>query len=89
MGGANDGCVYVYDRGAQRRVLRLPAHEDDVNALTLADPGGHVLLSGGDDGVVRGWDRRCLPEGPALSLAGHRDGVTFLDSRVGHWEGLG
>ncbi|XP_014749461.1 PREDICTED: DDB1- and CUL4-associated factor 11 [Sturnus vulgaris] len=81
MGGANDGCVYVYDREAQRRVLRLPAHEDDVNALALGDPGGLLLLSGGDDGVCRGWDRRCLPEGPALVLAGHRDGLTFLEAR--------
>ncbi|XP_066064949.1 LOW QUALITY PROTEIN: DDB1- and CUL4-associated factor 11, partial [Chamaea fasciata] len=81
VGGANDGCVYVYDRQAMRRVLRVPAHEDDVNAVALGDPPGQLLLSGGDDGVCRAWDRRCLPEGPALSLAGHRDGVTFLHAR--------
>nr|XP_041568787.1 DDB1- and CUL4-associated factor 11 [Taeniopygia guttata] len=81
MGGANDGCVYVYDRQAQRRVERVPAHEDDVNAVALADASGQLLLSGGDDGVVRAWDRRCLAEGPALTLAGHRDGLTFLHAR--------
>uniref|UniRef100_A0A674GSR7 Uncharacterized protein n=1 Tax=Taeniopygia guttata TaxID=59729 RepID=A0A674GSR7_TAEGU len=81
MGGANDGCVYVYDREAQRRVERVPAHEDDVNAVALADASGQLLLSGGDDGVVRAWDRRCLAEGPALTLAGHRDGLTFLHAR--------
>ncbi|XP_077646026.1 DDB1- and CUL4-associated factor 11 [Lonchura striata] len=81
MGGANDGCVYVYDREAQRRVERVPAHEDDVNAVALADASGQLLLSGGDDGVGRAWDRRCLAEGPALTLAGHRDGLTFLHAR--------
>ncbi|XP_053824624.1 DDB1- and CUL4-associated factor 11 [Vidua chalybeata] len=81
MGGANDGCVYVYDREAQRRVERVPAHEDDVNAVALADASGQLLLSGGDDAVGRAWDRRCLPEGPALTLAGHRDGLTFLHAR--------
>ncbi|XP_030826743.1 DDB1- and CUL4-associated factor 11, partial [Camarhynchus parvulus] len=81
MGGANDGCVYVYDRQAQRRVERVPAHEDDVNAVALADASGQLLLSGGDDAVGRAWDRRCLAEGPAVTLAGHRDGLTFLHAR--------
>ncbi|XP_058679180.1 DDB1- and CUL4-associated factor 11 [Ammospiza caudacuta] len=81
MGGANDGCVYVYDRQAQRRVERVPAHEDDVNAVALADASGQLLLSGGDDAVGRAWDRRCLAEGPALTLAGHRDGLTFIHAR--------
>ncbi|XP_051631615.1 LOW QUALITY PROTEIN: DDB1- and CUL4-associated factor 11-like, partial [Manacus candei] len=81
VGGANDGCVYVYDREAQRRVLRFPAHEDDVNAVALGDPSGQLLLSGGDDGLVRAWDRRCLQLGPTGVLAGHRDGVTFLCPR--------
>ncbi|XP_058709124.1 DDB1- and CUL4-associated factor 11, partial [Poecile atricapillus] len=81
VGGANDGCLYVYDRQAQERVLRVPAHEDDVNAVAVADASGQLLLSGGDDGVARAWDRRCLPEGPAVTLAGHRDGLTFLHAR--------
>ncbi|XP_068854677.1 DDB1- and CUL4-associated factor 11 [Aphelocoma coerulescens] len=81
LAAANDGCVYVYDRQAQRRVLRVPAHEDDANALALGDASGQLVLSGGDDGVCRAWDRRCLPEGPAGVLAGHRDGLTFLHAR--------
>ncbi|KAM4751653.1 DDB1- and CUL4-associated factor 11-like, partial [Cyanocitta cristata] len=81
LAAANDGCVYVYDRQAQRRVLRVPAHEDDANSLALGDASGQLVLSGGDDGVCRAWDRRCLPEGPAGVLAGHRDGLTFLHAR--------
>uniref|UniRef100_A0A8V5G9W3 Uncharacterized protein n=2 Tax=Melopsittacus undulatus TaxID=13146 RepID=A0A8V5G9W3_MELUD len=84
LGGGSDGCVYVYDRGVQRRTLRVEAHEDDVNAVALLDPGGQLLLSGGDDGVTRVWDRRSMgQEGarPVGLLAGHRDGVTFLHPR--------
>ncbi|XP_068025753.1 LOW QUALITY PROTEIN: DDB1- and CUL4-associated factor 11 [Melanerpes formicivorus] len=86
LGGANDGCLYVYDRQVQRRVLRVQAHGDDVNAVALGEEGagGHLLLSGGDDGVCRAWDRRCLGEGrdsPVGLLAGHRDGITFLHPR--------
>ncbi|XP_064331499.1 LOW QUALITY PROTEIN: DDB1- and CUL4-associated factor 11 [Phalacrocorax carbo] len=83
VGGANDGCLYVYDRELQRRVLRVAAHEDDVNAVALAGEG-QLLLSGGDDGVCRAWDRRSLGEGrprPVGLLAGHRDGITFLHPR--------
>ncbi|GAB0206288.1 DDB1- and CUL4-associated factor 11 [Grus japonensis] len=47
VGGANDGCLYVYDREVQRRVLRVEAHEDDVNAVALGDTGEQLLLSGG------------------------------------------
>uniref|UniRef100_A0A8C0VE69 Uncharacterized protein n=1 Tax=Cyanistes caeruleus TaxID=156563 RepID=A0A8C0VE69_CYACU len=60
---------------------QVPAHEDDVNAVAVADASGQLLLSGGDDAVARAWDRRCLPEGPAVTLAGHRDGLTFLHAR--------
>ncbi|XP_068777790.1 DDB1- and CUL4-associated factor 11 [Struthio camelus] len=84
LGGANDGCLYLYDRVAQRRTLQVAAHEDDVNAVALGDAGGQLLLSGGDDAVCRAWDRRCLHEGrprPVGLLAGHRDGVTFLHAR--------
>ncbi|XP_069735149.1 DDB1- and CUL4-associated factor 11-like [Phaenicophaeus curvirostris] len=82
-GGANNGCVYVYDRGGQRRVLRVEVHEADVNAVALADAGGQLVLSGGDDGLVRLWDRRSLGHRghrPVCRLAGHRGGVTFIHS---------
>lgn len=83
-GGANDGCVYGYDRAAQRRVVRVAAHDDDVNAVAVGDAGGQLLLTGGDDAVCRLWDRRCLREDrpkEVAALAGHRDGVTFIHPR--------
>ena len=36
LGGANDGCLYVYDRGANKQTSRIEAHRDDVNAVTTS-----------------------------------------------------
>lgn len=83
-GGANDGCLYGYDREVQRRVLRVAAHDDDVNAVAVGDAGGQLVVTGGDDAVCRLWDRRCLREErprEVAALAGHRDGVTFIHPR--------
>jgi len=82
--GANDGCLYVYDREANTQTSRIPAHHDDVNAVCFVDDTTHVLVSGGDDGVCKVWDRRALREEdpqPVGVLAGHSDGITYIDPR--------
>ena len=82
--GANDGCLYVYDREANKQTSRIPAHHDDVNAVSFVDETTHVLVSGGDDGVCMVWDRRALREDdpqPVGILAGHTDGITYIDPR--------
>lgn len=41
-------------------------------------------IQGGDDGLVKVWDRRVLNEAyprPVGVFAGHRNGVTFIDSK--------
>ena len=41
-------------------------------------------MSGGDDGVLMVWDRRALREDdphPVGILAGHSDGITYVDPR--------
>ena len=84
LGGANDGYLYVYDRFAQARSLRIDAHEDDVNAVAFVDTATHILASGGDDGLVKIWDRRSLREShptPVGIFAGHVDGITYIDAR--------
>ncbi|KAB0793266.1 hypothetical protein PPYR_12886 [Photinus pyralis] len=84
LGGANDGYIYVYDRLSNRRSLRIRAHEYDVNSVAFADDTSHIIYSGGDDGLIKVWDRRTLTEAnpkPVGVLAGHRDGITFIDSR--------
>jgi len=85
MGGANDRCLYVFDRELNKRTLRIAAHEDDVNAVAFADETSHILFSGSDDGLCKIWDRRTLREDepkPVGVLAGHHDGITFIDSKL-------
>lgn len=84
LGGANDGYLYVYDRARGRRSLRIHAHDYDVNTIAFADTTSQILYSGGDDGLAKVWDRRTLSEAnpkPVGILAGHMDGITFIDSR--------
>lgn len=84
LGGANDGYLYIYDREKGRQSGRIEAHEDDVNAVCFVDDTTHVLASGGDDGLCKVWDRRSLREDdprPVGVLAGHVDGITYIDPR--------
>ena len=82
--GANDGYIYLYDRGANQRSLQIEGHDDDVNAVSFVDSATHILASGGDDGLCKIWDRRALRESnpvPVGVLAGHLDGITYIDPR--------
>jgi len=84
LGGANDGHVYLYDRASNKQTLRVSTHDDDVNAVCFVDETTHVLASGGDDGLVKVWDRRALREDDPKAvgvLAGHIDGLTYIDPR--------
>ncbi|KAJ1523384.1 hypothetical protein ONE63_001250 [Megalurothrips usitatus] len=82
--GANDGFMYLYDRYSNQRILRIPAHYTDVNTVAYADNTSHILYSGSDDGLCKVWDRRTLSESdpqPVGVLAGHQDGITFIEPR--------
>uniref|UniRef100_H3CIH1 DDB1- and CUL4-associated factor 11 n=1 Tax=Tetraodon nigroviridis TaxID=99883 RepID=H3CIH1_TETNG len=84
LGGANDGCLYVFDLEQNKRTLKIDAHEDDVNAVAFADSSSQLLFSGSDDALCKVWDRRTLREDrpqPVGHLAGHRDGITFIHSK--------
>uniref|UniRef100_A0A8C5GYE7 DDB1- and CUL4-associated factor 11 n=1 Tax=Gouania willdenowi TaxID=441366 RepID=A0A8C5GYE7_GOUWI len=84
LGGANDGCLYVFDLEQNKRTLKIDAHEDDVNAVAFADSSSQLLFSGSDDALCKVWDRRTLREDrpqPVGQLAGHRDGITFIHSK--------
>jgi WD repeat-containing protein 23 len=85
LGGANDGCLYIYDCERHERTLRIDAHSDDINTVAYADETSQILFSGADDGLCKVWDRRTLSENgeakPVGILAGHVDGLTFIDSR--------
>lgn len=82
--GANDGCIYIYNRTINQRQLKIVSHDDDVNTVAFADETSQIVYSGGDDGIVKVWDRRTLSEADPIAvgyLAGHMDGITFIESR--------
>ena len=57
-----------------------------MNAVAFADVSSQILFSGGDDAICKVWDRRTMREDdpkPVGALAGHQDGITFIDSKVG------
>lgn len=84
LGGANDGYLYIYDRQRNARTGKIQAHEYDVNSVVFADNSSHIIYSGGDDGLLKVWDRRTLNEEsptPVGTLAGHMDGITYINSR--------
>lgn len=62
-----------------------------MNAVAFADVSSQILFSGGDDAICKVWDRRTMREDdpkPVGALAGHQDGITFIDSKVGAEAGL-
>ena len=83
VAGTSDQSVYVYDLEAQRSVLRIPGHDDDVNAVCFGDKmAPHVLYSGSDDTTLKIWDRRSLADmRPAGMFLGHTEGLTYIDSK--------
>uniref|UniRef100_A0A915L2V2 DDB1- and CUL4-associated factor 11 n=1 Tax=Romanomermis culicivorax TaxID=13658 RepID=A0A915L2V2_ROMCU len=84
LAGANDCCVYVYDRAINRRILRVLAHSDDVNSVCFAGKTTDIFYTGSDDGLIKVWDRRLLDQErpkPVACFAGHSDGVTYIDSK--------
>ncbi|KAK3695914.1 hypothetical protein LTR37_018269 [Vermiconidia calcicola] len=83
VAGTSDQSVYVYDLEAQRSILRIPAHSDDVNAVCFGDKmSPHILYSGSDDTTLKVWDRRSLASmRPAGAFLGHTEGLTYIDSK--------
>ncbi|XP_021765453.1 LEC14B homolog isoform X1 [Chenopodium quinoa] len=83
VAASSDNSIYVYDLVANKRTLRIHAHEEDVNTVCFADESGHLIYSGSDDNLCKVWDRRCLTSTcqPAGTLIGHLEGITFIDSR--------
>lgn len=54
-----------------------------MNSVAFADDSSHIIYSGGDDGLIKVWDRRTLSDSiakPVGILAGHMDGITYICS---------
>lgn len=83
--GTSEYSIHVFDVEQRRRIRTIVnAHEDDVNSVCFAELGSNLIYSAGDDGLVKVWDKRAWSDGDVIPVgvfAGHRDGVTYVDSR--------
>ncbi|OJA12343.1 hypothetical protein AZE42_02787 [Rhizopogon vesiculosus] len=78
------GQIFVYDLLANRRTVKIMAHDDDVNSCCWADTAsGNVLISASDDTYLKVWDRRSLGASPKPSgvLVGHTEGITNVSAK--------
>lgn len=83
VAGTGDNSVYVYDIERRQSILRIPGHEDDVNAVCFGDSQSpHILYSGSDDTTLKVWDRRSMGDGREAGVfLGHTEGLTYVDSK--------
>lgn len=83
VAGTGDRSVYVFDIERNQSILRIPGHDDDVNAVCFGDAASpHILYSGSDDTTLKVWDRRSIGDGrPAGVFLGHTEGLTYVDSK--------
>ncbi|KAH9081527.1 WD40-repeat-containing domain protein [Lactarius deliciosus] len=79
-----DGKIFVYDLLANKRTVKIDAHQDDVNSCCWADTAsGNVLISASDDAFLKVWDRRSLgpSQTPSGVLIGHTEGITNVSAK--------
>ncbi|KAL9599967.1 MAG: hypothetical protein Q9179_003384 [Wetmoreana sp. 5 TL-2023] len=83
VAGTGDHSVYVYDIEAKRSILRIPGHNDHVNAVCFGDKSSpHILYSGSDDTLIKVWDRRSMGDSREAGVfMGHTEGLTYVDSK--------
>ena len=54
--GIIDATDVVYDLLAEKRTVKIRAHEDDINSCCWADTAsGNVLVSASDDSFLKVW----------------------------------
>ena len=83
MAGTQGEAVYVYDLERRQTIVRIDAHDNDVNAVCYGDQSSpHILYSGSDDTTLKVWDRRSLADGREAGVfLGHSEGLTYVDSK--------
>lgn len=83
VAGTSDQSVYVYDLETRQSILRIPGHNDDVNAVCFGDSSSpHILYSGSDDTTIKVWDRRSMGDSREAGVfMGHTEGLTYVDSK--------
>lgn len=76
--GSTDRNLCAVEATGQAVVLSAAAHDAPINVVR-SFAGGHMLVSGDDDGVLKVWDLRAAAgAGPAALLGPHEDVVTDI-----------
>ena len=73
----------MHDIETRKSTLRIPGHNDDVNAVCFGDATSpHILYSGSDDTLIKVWDRRSMGDSREAGVfVGHTEGLTYVDSK--------
>lgn len=70
--GDEGGAIRVWDLSDFKLVTELPNHHTTVRALAVSDSRAtSLMLSGGDDGVLRVWDTETWQALDAIDTTGH------------------
>ena len=75
----------TYDLNANRIQNRIEkAHNNDINSICYANSyNSNIILSAGDDCLVKVWDKRSLINNKSVvgKFVGHTEGITYVTSR--------
>ncbi|TGZ64061.1 hypothetical protein CRM22_006556 [Opisthorchis felineus] len=82
ISGNDLGYLRIHDiESGACELAQASSNKRDMNAVTILDAAGHVILAGSDDTTIRLFDSRALKKGSVAMFTGHMDGVTYLDSK--------
>ncbi|XP_003738146.1 DDB1- and CUL4-associated factor 11 [Galendromus occidentalis] len=84
IAGTTDSSILFFDLKSLKQTQQITTQAGRIRGLALADPYSQIFYTGGDDGLIKVWDRRTVQGSdsqPVGYLAGHRNAVLFIDSK--------
>lgn len=87
LGGGSDQRLYIYDLNRRERVVRMQAHDNDINSVAYGEyDNTNTIISGGDDCLCKVWDRRLMSNSltgntPVGIMVGHKEGIACVSSK--------
>ena len=85
LAGSAQNELFLHDIEHSRVYLKLEqAHKEAINSVCyLNRSSSNIILSAGDDSVIKLWDKRALTSGnrPSGAFFGHAEGITHIASK--------